>query len=147
MTRKLQTLQPCITHKPPFSIQAPGVEKKEGEGIPRRHPKNKDAVLGYMEEDCRTTYDIVMRGARKFGDLQCMGSRNLIKMHEEKTTIKKVVDGQEVEIPKMWNFFEMSGYSYISFNQYSDLIHDVGSGLRALGLSKGDRIQIFAATR
>ena len=61
--------------------------------------------------------------------------------------IKTTVDGQEVEVPKMWSYFEKSGYSYLSFNEYSQLVHDVGSGLRALGLNKGDRIQIFAATR
>lgn len=146
MTKKLQSLQPCTTRKPPFSIQAPGAEKTEGEGIPRRNPNCKDGVKSYIEEDCRTTYDIVMRGARKFGDLKCMGSRQLIQMHEEKTVIKKMVDGQEVEIPKMWSYFEKSGYTYISFNEYAQLMHDVGSGLRALGLEKGDRVQIFAAT-
>ncbi|KAF8463997.1 hypothetical protein BDZ91DRAFT_261129 [Kalaharituber pfeilii] len=145
MTKKQQHLQPCITQKPPFSVQAP-VEKKEGEGIPRRHPEAKDGPKSYLEEDCRTTYDIVMRGARKFGDKHCLGSRKLIKLHEKQTAIKKVVDGQEVEVPKMWTYFEMSEYTYISFKEYADLMHDVGSGLSYLGLSKGDRVQIFAAT-
>lgn len=147
MSKKQQYLQPCTTHKPPFSIQVPDAEKKEGEGIPRRNPNCADGVKSYLEEDCRTTYDIVMRGARKFGDLHCMGSRELIQMHEEKTMIKKKIDGQEVEIPKMWSYYEKSGYTYISFNEYAQLMHDVGSGLRALGLEKGNRVQIFAATR
>lgn len=147
MAKKHQLLQPCITHKPPFSIQAPGVEKKEGEGIPRRHPSCKDGVKSYLEEDCRTTYDIVMRGASKFKDLQCMGSRQLLRMHEEKTTVKKMVDGQEVKVPKMWSYYEKSGYTYITFSEYAELMHNVGSGLRGLGLTKGDRVQIFAATR
>ena len=142
-----ERLQPCITQKPPFSIQVPGAVKKDGEGIPRRHPGCVDGVKSHLDDDCRTTYDIVMRGARKFGDLQCMGSRQLIQVHEEKTMVKTTVDGQVVEVPKMWSYFEKSGYTYISFNEYSQLVHDVGSGLRALGLDKGDRIQIFAATR
>ena len=142
-----KVLHPCITHKAPFSIQAPGAEKKDGEGIPRRNPNCADGVKAYLEEDCRTTYEIVMRGARKFGDLKCLGSRELIKIHEEKTTLKKMVNGQEVEIPKMWSYFEKSGYTYISFNEYAELMHDVGSGLRGLGLDKGDRVQIFAGTR
>lgn len=146
MTKKI-ALQPCITQKPPFSIQAPGVEKIEGEGIPRRNPNCKDGVKSFLEADCLTTYDIVMRGMKKFGDLKCMGSRELIKVHEEKTVQKKMVDGQEVEIPKMWSYFEKSPYTYISFTEYAQLMHDVGSGLRALGLNKGDRVQIFAATR
>ena len=139
-----KNLIPVTSQKPPFSIQVPGVEKKEGEGIPRTHPKGQVAIL---EEDCLTTYDIVQRGARKFGDAECIGSRTLIKVHEEQTFIKKIVDGQETQIPKMWNYFELSPYKFMSFKQYRDLVDDIGSALRALGLVKGDKLQIFAATR
>ncbi|KAI5795496.1 hypothetical protein DFH27DRAFT_484349 [Peziza echinospora] len=138
-----KNLLPVTSQKPPFSIQVQGVEKKEGEGIPRTHPKGQ---VAFLEEDCRTTYDIVQRGARKFGDAECIGSRTLIKVHEEQTFIKKIVDGEETQVPKMWNYFELSPYKFMSFKQYRDLVDDIGSALRALGLVKGDKLQIFAAT-
>lgn len=100
-----------------------------------------------MEEDIRTTYDIVKRGAAKFGDAQALGTRKLIKLHEEQKMVKKMVDGVEQEVPKKWLYYEMSEYSYISFNQYLARVNTIGSGLRALGLEKEDRVQIFAATR
>ena len=137
-------LQPCQTQKPPFSIQVPGVEKKPGEGIPRTHLKGPKP---YLEEDCRTIYDIVLQGMKKYSEGKCMGSRKLIKVHEETKMVKKVVDGDEIEVPKQWSYFEMSGYTYLTFKEYSELIHDVGCGLRNLGLTKGDRIQVYAATR
>lgn len=45
-----------------------------------------------------------------------------------------------------WTFFELSGYEYLTFSEYEKLMLSVGSGLRKLGLNKGDRIHIFAAT-
>lgn len=145
--KQQQMILPQVAKKAPFSIQAPGVEKKEGEGIPRRHPQATDGPIPFLEDDCLTSYDIVCRGAKKFGNAQALGSRKLVRMHEETKMIKKVVDGQETEVPKKWNYFEMSGYTYMSFIEYKSLVDTVGSGLRALGLGKDDRLQIFAATR
>ncbi|RPA85237.1 acetyl-CoA synthetase-like protein [Ascobolus immersus RN42] len=144
--KKPTSFNPSMIAKPPFSIKSPGYEKVEGEGIPRRNPLCVDGLKPYFEEDCRTSYDIVLRGARLFGDHQCLGSRKLIKMHNEKTKVKKMVDGQEVEVEKEWQYYEMSGYTYISFNEYKDIVHQVGAGLRALGLEPKDKMQVFAAT-
>ncbi|KAL7275225.1 long-chain fatty acid-CoA ligase [Rhizina undulata] len=141
-----QTLFPCISHKPPFNLQVPNVEKKKGEGIPRRHPSAIDGLKSRPEPDIATTYDIVIRGAKKFEDQDALGSRKLINTHEETKILKRVIDGVETEVPKKWTYFEMSGYSYISFKQYADQIHTIGAGLRSLGLVKDDRLQIFAAT-
>lgn len=145
-SQKKQVLQPCISKKPPFNVQVPNVTPKEGEGIPRRHPGSINGLRNRMEEDIRTTYDIVKRGAAKFGDAQALGTRKLIKLHEEQKMVKKMVDGVEQEVPKKWLYYEMSEYSYISFNQYLARVNTIGSGLRALGLEKEDRVQIFAAT-
>lgn len=100
-----------------------------------------------MEPDIATTYDIVKRGAAKFGDAQAVGSRKLIRLHEEQKMVKKMIDGVEQEIPKKWLYYEMSGYTYLSFKEYLARVNIVGSGLKALGLHKEDRVQIFAATR
>lgn len=138
---------PALHKKPPFNVQVSGVEKKEGEGIPRRYPGSKDALITRMEPDIETTYDIVKRGAAKFGDAHALGSRTLIKIHEDEKMVKKKVDGVEQDVPKKWTYYEMSGYKYLSFKEYLTRVNTVGSGLKALGLNKYDRLQIFAATR
>lgn len=140
-------LYPTKTAKGPFSVEAIGVEKKDGEGIPRRHPDCAQELASIPAEGVRTVYDVITYSSRKFGDRRCMGTRKLIKMHEETKMVKKFVGGKETEVPKKWNYFEKSGYSYMSFNEYKTLIHQIGSGLRALGLEKGDKVQIFAGTR
>jgi hypothetical protein len=147
MAQSRKTLYPVATKKPPYSLQVPGVEKKPGEGIPRRHPGSMDGLKTTPDPDIKTLYDVVTRGARMFGDAECMGSRKLIKTHVEEKMVKKVVDGEEREVPKQWTFYEMGGYKFKSFKQYKEQVDICGSGLRALGLGAGDRVHIYAATR
>jgi len=141
-----QFVWPYMSKRPPFNIQVPGAEKKEGEGIPRRHPSSINGLRSRLEPDIATTYDIVKRGAAKFGDAQCLGSRTLIKQHEEVKKLKKVVDGVEREVPKTWIYYELSGYKFLSFKEYLERVNTIGAGLKALGLEKGEKVQIFAAT-
>jgi len=61
--------------------------------------------------------------------------------------IKRMVDGVEQEVPKKWAYYEMSGYTYMSFNEYLARVNTTGAALKALGLKKGEKLQIFAATR
>lgn len=143
---KKQPLHPIATKKPPYSLQVPGAEKKPGEGIPRRHPGSIDGLKTTPDPEIKTLYDIVVYGAKKHGNSECMGSRKLIKTHVEEKKVKKIVDGEEREVPKSWTFYEMSGYTWKSFVQYKEAVDTCGSGLRALGLVAADRVHIFAAT-
>ncbi|KAK6509892.1 long-chain fatty acid-CoA ligase [Arthrobotrys musiformis] len=139
-------LYPVMSAKPPFSVEVPGATKVEGEGIPRRHPAAKDGIWERPSEDVNTVWDIVVRSAQKYGDIRCVGWRKLIQMHKETKMIKKFVDGKETEVPKEWSFFEKSPFEFITYSQYHDLCKDLASGFVSLGLKKGDRIQIYAAT-
>lgn len=84
--------------------------------------------------------------SEKYGNAKALGTRKLIKTHQETKKVKKIVDGQETEIDKKWTYFELSGYEYLSFHDYEKLILQIGAGYRKLGLEKGDRVHIFAAT-
>ena len=76
-----------------------------------------------------------------------MGTRKLIKMHHENKKVKKMVDGKLQEVDKKWSYYELSGYTYISFVEYEKKVLSIGSGLANLGLTKGDRVHLFGATR
>lgn len=142
-----QVVYPYMSKRPPFNVQVPGVEKKPGEGIPRRNPVSLDGLKSRLEPDIATTYDIVRRGAAKFGDAECLGSRTSIRQHHEQKMLKKMVDGVEQEVPKTWTYYEMTGYKYLSFKEYYARVNSIGSGLRSLGMQKQDKVHIFAATR
>lgn len=138
--------QPKPYKSPPYTVEAAGATKVDGETIPRRHPAAKDKLRTVPAEGINTVWDLVQSASKKFGNAKALGVRKLIKIHKETKKIKKRVDGKDVEQDKEWQYYEMGPYEYLSFNEYLALVLKVGSALRGLGLGKGDRLQIFAAT-
>lgn len=149
MSRKdLKTLvpQPKVYKRAPYTVEASGVEAKEGETIPRRNARCKDGLKSTPEPDVKTVYDVLRRSSQKYGNAKAVGKRRLIQMHEETKKVKKIVDGQEQEVDKKWTYYELSPYEYISFVEYEQMALKVGCGFRALGMKAADRVHIFAAT-
>lgn len=140
-------LQPRMTKKGPFTVEAPGYEAVPGETIPRRHPLAKDGLVKRISDDVSTTYENFRRSARVFGNSKAVGSRRLIKTHVENKKVKKIVDGVEKEVDKQWTYFEMSGYTYKTFLEYERLCLELGCGLRKLGVEQGGKIHLYGATR
>ncbi|KAH6618147.1 hypothetical protein B0J18DRAFT_272587 [Chaetomium sp. MPI-SDFR-AT-0129] len=132
--------------KPPYTIEAPGVEPVQGETIPRRHPKAKDGLVERPAPGVNTTFDLLKRSAEKYGNEPAVGSRKLIQVHKEKKKVPKVVDGQTTEVEKEWTYYELSDYTYITYREYLDQVLQVGAGLRKLGLKADERLHIFAST-
>lgn len=139
--------QPKQYKSGPFTAEAPGFEKVPGETIPRRNIKTKDSLKSRPDPNIATIYDIVTRSSSKFGNAKALGSRKLVKTHNEVKKVKKMVDGKEQEIDKTWTYFELGHYNYMSFIEYERMTLQVGCGFRKLGLKPQDRVQIFAATR
>jgi long-chain acyl-CoA synthetase len=149
MNRKdLKTMvpQPKIYKRAPYTVEAPGFTKKEGETIPRRNTRTKDALKATPEEGINTVFDVVKRSSKKFGNAKALGKRKLLQTHEETKKVKKMVDGKEQEVDKKWTYYELSPYEYYSFTEYEQLTSKIGSALRKLGMVAGDRVHLFAAT-
>ena len=147
MTKNTTPLQPRTTRTGPFTVEASGCKTVKGETIPRRHPDAKDKLVTTPSEDVRTIFDILKRSADKFGNAKALGSRSLVKTHHETKKVKKTVEGKSQEVDKNWSYFELSGYSYISFVEYERLTNQIGAGLRKLGMVQGERLSLFAGTR
>ena len=140
-------MYPKMSQRGPFSVEASGYEPVKGETIPRRHPKSKDKLIDSPADDVKTIYDILKRSANNFGNAKALGTRKLIKMHTETKKVKKTVDGETKEVDKKWSYYELSEYTYMSFIEYEQICLQLGAGFRKLGMGKGDRLQLFAATR
>ncbi|KAK5163256.1 long-chain fatty acid-CoA ligase [Saxophila tyrrhenica] len=138
--------QPKVYKKAPYTVEAPGLEKKEGETIPRRNARTKDSLRVTPEEGVNTIFDIIKRSSKKYGNAKAVGKRRLLETHEETKKVKKMVDGKEQEVDKKWQYFELSKYEYMSFTEYEQLVLKVGCGFRKLGMKAEDRVHIFAAT-
>lgn len=141
-----QVLQPKATAKTPYSIESPGAEAVEGETKPRRHPLTANGLITKPADDITTIYELLQVSVAKYGNAKSMGSRRLVRTHQETKKVKKIVDGQEQEVDKAWTFFELGPYEYLTYNEFEKLVLNVGSGLRKLGMVKDDRVHIFAAT-
>lgn len=139
--------QPKIYKHGPYTVEVPGTKKIDGETRPRRNARCKDGLIMRPEPDVATIFDIVKRGASKFGNAKCLGHRAVVRTHEEVKKVKKMVDGKEEMVDKKWTFTELGPYTYMTFNEYERLVLDVGAGLRDLGMVAQDRLHIFAATR
>lgn len=141
-----QHLVPRLGSKPPFSVEVPGQQPVEGETTIRRHPAAVNGLVTTPAENITTTYELVRVSAEKYGNAKALGSRKLVRTHQETKKVKKMVDGEVQEVDKQWTFFELSGYEYLTYTEYERLVLQLGSGLRKLGMQKGDRVHIFAAT-
>ncbi|KAL2159410.1 hypothetical protein VTH06DRAFT_2414 [Thermothelomyces fergusii] len=146
MAAKQVSLVPRMSAKPPFSVEVPGQKAVEGETPVRRHPLAVNGLYTRPSDEITTVHELVRVSVAKYGNAKCMGSRKLLRTHQDKKMVKKVVNGEEREVEKSWTFFEMSPYEYISYTDYERLTHQLGAGLRKLGLVKDDRLHIFAAT-
>lgn len=129
------------------TVEAPGYTRVEGETIPRRNAKTKDKLVTQPHPDIHTMYDILKYSSQKFGNAKAIGSRKLIKTHNEVKKVKKTVDGKETEVDKKWTFFELSGYTYKTFTEFEQLCLQLGAGLRKLGMETHDRVHLFAGTQ
>ncbi|KAK3390542.1 hypothetical protein B0H63DRAFT_410460 [Podospora didyma] len=146
MATSKQVLQPRMVTKPPYTLEVPGQKPVEGETPVRRIPASLPDLISKPADNISTVYELVRVSAAKYGNAKCVGSRKLVRTHQETKKVKKIVDGEEREVDKQWTFFELSGYEYITFTEYEQLVLDLGAGLRKLGLEKADRLHIFAAT-
>jgi long-chain acyl-CoA synthetase len=135
-----------LVHKPPYTVEATEYDAIDGHTIPRRHPKAKDGLLKSPADDIATVYDFVLHSAKKYPKEPATGSRKLVKMHTEMKKVSKLVDGEVTEVEKEWQFFELSKFDFCTYEEYGKLIHNVGRGLRKLGLGTGNKVHLFAAT-
>ena len=138
--------QPRPYKSGPYTAEATGYSKVKGETIPRRNVRTKDGLVTTPEEGVATLYDILKRSSKKFGNAKALGSRKVVRTHDEVKKIKKTVGGEEETLDKKWTYFELSEYHYMSFNEYEQTALQCGAGMRNLGLKKDDRLHIFAAT-
>jgi long-chain acyl-CoA synthetase len=136
-----------LVHKPPFSVEVPGVEKVPGESIPRRHPKAVNGLISRPFDDVATVWDTLKRSARIYPNHNAVGSRKLIKLHKETKMVPKNIDGQVKEVEKQWQYFELSPYTFITYKDYLARVKNLASGLRKLGVDSNEKLHFFATTR
>ncbi|KAL9015672.1 MAG: hypothetical protein Q9185_006934 [Variospora sp. 1 TL-2023] len=138
--------QAMVYKSGPYTGEAPGAPTVDGESRPRRTLAAKDGLKLVPADGVETVYDILRHSAIKYGNAKALGSRKLLRTHEEVKKVKKTVRGKEETVDKTWTYFEMSDYHFMTFLEYEQMALQCGAALRKLGMQKDDRLHIFAAT-
>ncbi|KAI8344331.1 hypothetical protein BC941DRAFT_408356 [Chlamydoabsidia padenii] len=112
----------------------------------RRSILAADGVVRVPDTTVHTLYDVLQNSVKKYGDKKAFGSRRLEKMVEEEKEVTKYINGVETKEKKVWKYFQLSGYEYITYKEASDTAHAIGNGFAALGLAPKTKVEIFSGT-
>jgi long-chain acyl-CoA synthetase len=128
-----------------FTVEV-GPEQPQG-GRTRRSIFSPESLVRVPAPHIHTLYDVLVHSAKKYSDRKGFGFRKVEKIVEEEKEVKKFVNGEEVKDKKIWKFFQLSPYFYLTYKEASRLTHDVGAGLVKLGLCEKSKIEIFSPTK
>ena len=122
-------------------------EPAAGEGRVFRSIHSPDELMTRPLPEIQTLYDVTQYAAKTYESKNAIGYRTLTQMVEEEKEVTKIINGVEKKEKKMWKYFQLSGYTWLSYAEVADTVKFIGGGLRRLGLEKGSNIAIYASTR
>ncbi|KAI9183293.1 long-chain fatty acid-CoA ligase [Blastocladiella emersonii ATCC 22665] len=111
-----------------------------------RHYRAKDGLLTTPNPAIKTIHDLLVFAAREAGNSPMLGSRKLLRIHEEQKLVTKVVAGQEVKETKTWQYYELTDFRWITAKEALARSLTIGAGLVKLGFNVGDKACIYAQT-
>jgi len=133
---------------PPVSVELDADKPKpKGETRIRVNARLPDLkIVSTPHEDVTTMFDLLKYAAGKHGDTtKIMTRENLEEVKEEKT-VTKIIDGVETTQKKTWIKYKFGPYKSVTLGQFREKSLDIGSGLRHLGIEKGDIVTLYGAT-
>ena len=104
--------------------------------LPYRAIEVLNQLENQPEEDVQTLADIPDLCLQRFPDKETMGVRQILDVEDEKQPNGKV-----------FKKFLLGEYQFTTYRDACQRIENIGRGLLAIGLKKGDRILIYAETR
>ncbi|KAF5370975.1 hypothetical protein D9757_009894 [Collybiopsis confluens] len=118
----------------------------EGESPVRRCALSSAELTKQPFEGIDTVYDVLKYASKTHGTRKALGWRDVVAIHDEEKEVVKNVGGKEVKEKKVWKYFELSDYKYISFIELEATVTDLAHGLVALGVDEGKVFNIYAQT-
>lgn len=90
--------------------------------------------------------DVIDYAARTHGTKDAVGWRDIVRIHEEEKEVTKTVGGKEVTEKKIWKYFQLSDYKYLSFLDVQERVSALARGLLHHQITKDDIFNIYAQT-
>lgn len=75
----------------------------------------------------------MLYAARTHSTKKAFGAREIERMITETKKVTKIVNGQETQVDKDWQYFKLTPLEWLSYADSLQDIKDIGSGLRELG--------------
>ncbi|KZO91782.1 long-chain-fatty-acid-CoA-ligase [Calocera viscosa TUFC12733] len=119
---------------------------KPGETAPRIGYATPKELVARPGPGIDTVYDILQYTAKRHGNNNAIGYREVLNIIEEEKEVTKTVDGKPHTEKKKWMYFQLSEYKYWTFVEFRDKVLKVASGLRELGMEPGNVFNIYADT-
>ncbi|WVW84190.1 hypothetical protein I302_106220 [Kwoniella bestiolae CBS 10118] len=107
--------------------------KPEGQTRVRRAYCVKDLVT-QPAPGIDTVHDVMLYAAKTHGNKNGFASRNIEKIISEEKEVTKMVGGKETKQKKTWNYFKLSPYEWMTYNEALQRVKEIGAGLRELGV-------------
>jgi hypothetical protein len=127
---------------PPYCSPVPSDVRVEGETPSFRNTKNLRSLRCTLQDGINTVIDIVHRAAETLPNDASLGSRRQIQIHTRLGPMDSKGNQRILQVP------ELSGYDFISYDEYKTLITIIGYGLIQLGLMpRRDKLCIWSQTR
>ncbi|KAI8617653.1 hypothetical protein BC830DRAFT_1160963 [Chytriomyces sp. MP71] len=92
-------------------------------------------------------WDAFKRSMVRNPDKLAFGQRSVVQIVEEKKQVTRTLHTGEIVLEaKLWKYFELSPYDWMTWGQVQSITRAYASGYRALGLKSGDKVTIYAET-
>ncbi|KAI7864480.1 hypothetical protein BDF14DRAFT_1833687 [Spinellus fusiger] len=117
-----------------------------GETAIRRSILSPNELIKTPAKGVETLYDILQYSASHYKNNHVFGYREIEDTIVEEKMVSKYVEGVEKIEKKTWTYLQLSSYKYYTFQEALEIATHLGSGLRKIGMKKGDRLQISAST-
>jgi long-chain acyl-CoA synthetase len=105
-------------------------------GAPYRHPTCKEQLVSTPEAGVTTLFELFNTAVKKYGSNNCVGKRTVLKEENEfSASLGKDMVKQT-----------LSSYSFLTYDEVSEISKNFGSGIEGLQAPAGSNICIFAST-
>ncbi|WVQ99649.1 hypothetical protein IAU59_006788 [Kwoniella sp. CBS 9459] len=105
--------------------------KPDGETRVRRAYCIKDLVT-QPAPGIDTVHDVMLYAAKTHGSKKGFASREIERVISEDKEVTKMVGGKPQKQTKTWNYFKLSPFNWMTYEEALQRVKDIGAGLREL---------------
>ncbi|WVR06835.1 hypothetical protein IAU60_003871 [Kwoniella sp. DSM 27419] len=116
--------------------------KPDGETRVRRAYCIKDLVT-QPAPGIDTVHDVMLYAAKTHGSKKGFASRDIERIISEEKEVTKMVGGKPEKQKKTWNYFKLSPYNWLTYEEALQRVKEIGAGLRELGVDDNREEKFF----